>query len=117
LRKKRNNDSTAGPTTVTTVHCQNVQHEYRPKDVVTGRRTHQAPLRMDAEGARALARRIAQEEARKGKPPADPQPMTTERPASESAEKVYVRPVRARRSGDVRIYVQGPDGRLRPFES
>jgi hypothetical protein len=80
---------------------------------------------MDAEGARALARRIAE-----GKPP--PETTLAERltdaagarigPAARSPDAigappagdgvVYVRPRRVRRRQTVWIYVRGPGGRL-----
>jgi hypothetical protein len=66
---------------------------------------------MDAEGARELARRIAE-----GKPPADTfsEPTRPQTPSPKRSDGVvYIRPLALRAMSDLRIYVRGPDGRLR----
>jgi hypothetical protein len=67
---------------------------------------------VDPAGARALARRIA-----KGKSPADDvvEPASPQNPSLKSAGDgvVYIRPLALRAACDVRIFVRGPDGRLR----
>jgi hypothetical protein len=69
---------------------------------------------VDPAGARALARRIAE-----GKPAADtvpvPQAARTPTPSAKRAGDgvVYIRALAVRTARDVRVYVQGPDGRLR----
>jgi hypothetical protein len=74
---------------------------------------------MDPEGARALAKRIAdgppreEEEAPKPQqslPPHSDESARSSQPRS-LVEIVYVKPHRVRRP-DVRIYVRGPDGHL-----
>jgi hypothetical protein len=78
---------------------------------------------MDAEGARALAQRIAagppRDEDGEPKPepkPAQPSHTPPEPPEAESSvEIVYVKPHPARRR-DVRIYVLGEDGHLEPCD-
>jgi hypothetical protein len=67
---------------------------------------------VDPAGARALAQRIA-----KGKPPAD-NVVDPTRPQNPSLKRagdgvVYIRPLALRAACDVRIFVRGPDGRLR----
>jgi hypothetical protein len=66
---------------------------------------------MDAAGARELARRIAE-----GKQEADTflEPTRPRAPSPKSADGVvYIRPLALGATSDVRIYVRGPDGRLR----
>jgi hypothetical protein len=69
-------------------------------------------LSVDAEGARALARRIAE-----GKPAADEfvaEPRRKAAPAPIAGDGiVYIRAQAVRAAHQVRTFVQGPDGRLR----
>ena len=67
---------------------------------------------VDTAGARALAQRIAE-----GKPPAYTFLEPT-RPQTASSKRagdgvVYIRPLALRAASEVRIFVRGPDGRLR----
>jgi hypothetical protein len=68
---------------------------------------------VDAEGARALAERIAAGRPTEGVVNEPLLPATT---ASTSLEIVYVKPVGTMRR-DVRIYVRGRDGRLERRDS
>lgn len=67
---------------------------------------------VDAAGARALAQRIAE-----GSPTADtfPDPTLpeTRSPKRAGDSVVYIRPLSLRATGKARIFVRGPDGRLR----
>ena len=67
---------------------------------------------VDTAGARALAQRIAE-----GKPPADTflEPTRPQTPSPKRAGEgiVYIRPLALRAASEVRIFVRGPDGRLR----
>lgn len=69
-------------------------------------------LIVDPAGARALAQRIAE-----GKSPADafldPTRAQTPSPRRAADGVVYIRPLALQAVRDVRIYVRGPDGRLR----
>lgn len=71
---------------------------------------------MDAEGARALARRIAKEEAKRAGGPEPKRPRPAPQPLEDRRETMYVRPIATREPRAVRIYIQGEDGRLRPAE-
>jgi hypothetical protein len=67
---------------------------------------------VDTAGARALAQRIAE-----GKPAADtflePRRRQTPSPKKAGDGIIYIRPLALRATREVRIYVRGPDGRLR----
>ena len=66
---------------------------------------------VDPAGARALAQRIAE-----GKPPdtsLEPTRRQTPSPKRAGDGVVYIRPLVPQTACDVRIYVRGPDGRLR----
>jgi hypothetical protein len=77
-----------------------------------GARTRHDTLIVDPAGARALARRIAE-----GKPSADAfgEPESRLTPSATGAVDgiVYIRPLAIRAAREVRIFVQGLDGRLR----
>jgi hypothetical protein len=63
---------------------------------------------VDAAGARALARRIAE-----GGPADDRAGATLDDPPAPAAGGVvYVRPVKLRPKGELRVFVRGPDGHL-----
>jgi hypothetical protein len=72
---------------------------------------------VDAEGARALAERIAAGKpaddvhASKPAPPNDDRPSPPPTRSESTVEIVYLKAVKAPR-GDVRIYVRGQDGAL-----
>jgi hypothetical protein len=92
-------------------YCPNVQHKNR-RTADAGARTRLDNSIVDPAGARALARRIAE-----GKPSADAfvEPESRQTPSARGPVDgvVYIRPLGVRAERHVRIFVHGPDGRLR----